>query len=252
MSEANESPGSFPWIWNFVGPVFHQIFAREFSLEYFPNISEAQREMFVLGSIYADGSHKNISHHLPQLMKQMQNVTDRRNDMYWFLLGIFIHLVPDRFAHAGKQTSFIPAHGIMHHIGEFVVDSLIHQLHNSTYMTLSGPLKQEMTRIGIRPLRYFDFIYPVMYWMAKLPFYKLIFSVSNLNCPSPVCTLKRHWKKMFESGYYSMTRLGHFDFTDKFAQSLSNRMICNMTCQSFIGPREKKDLFSLASEWMHC
>jgi hypothetical protein len=185
-------------------------------------------------------------------MKHIESVTDRRTDLYWFLLGIFVHLVPDRFAHAGKPTSFITSRGIMHHFGEFVTDSLLNVLYGSTYMTMSGQLKQELQKTGIGLLWHFDFLYPVMYWMAKLPFSWLIFCVSKLDCRSPVCTLKRHWNEMFRSAQYSMTRLGDFDFTDKFAQRFSNRLICNLTCQRFVGAREEKSRFSFVSEWKMC
>jgi hypothetical protein len=217
------------------GPAFHQIIARDFSLEYFPDISDRQRDHFLMGSVYADGLDKSITHYLPLLRAKINRVYDSETDIYWFLLGVYSHIPPDTFAHAGKSRSFITAAGIKHSISELVVDSLIVHTNPVTRFTLPTAIREELLRLEIRSNWKFGILYFLVHWIAKLPFYHFLPKIEQDRCPKPNlavcrCNFRKHYEAMMQALRESMPLVLDSEFNDVRMKELATRLLFDVEC----------------------
>ena len=217
------------------GPLFHQSIARQFSYEQFPDLTEQQRNAFVLGSMYADGVDKRFSHTIPNVMERLSQVRDRDSEIYWFLLGIVAHLAPDTFAHAGKSRSFIVARGYRHYFSEAVVDSLARHIHNPAFIRLTDTLRNELVRMGLKPSWKFEAMYAASFVASKLPLYRMLPFIEQDPCPKAnyemaLCTFMRHYDAMMQALREAFARVGDPEFNDVRLREISTRLVWDVGC----------------------
>ncbi|OHS97717.1 hypothetical protein TRFO_36003 [Tritrichomonas foetus] len=213
----------------------HHVLARQFSYEYFPYITEVQRNAFILGAIYADGFDKSITHSAPRLSNMLNQIEDPESELYWFFMGNYAHIGPDLFAHAGRARSFIVSHGLKHHASEVIVDSLINHLYHPNFPVLTQPLKDGLNELGVRPIKMFRFFYPVIFLVSKLPFYKFLPKVQNDRCPRggldlSICNFQRHYEAMIESMRMIFPRIHDDSFTNRRMQEMATALVFEVQC----------------------
>lgn len=216
-------------------PNFHQYIANEFSHQYFPSMTEEQRHLFLVGSIYADGIDKRVTHHVTAMKDLFDRIADLDSDVYWFFMGVFSHIPPDTFAHAGKSASYIVAKGAKHHFSEFVVDSLINHLYQTPYLSLPKKLKTQINQLGIRFRKSFFIIYPVEHILAKLPFYRLLPWIEQNRCstesyPTSLCNFHQHYLAMQETLKKSMDLIKDHEFDDLSTKNLATTLVFAIDC----------------------
>jgi hypothetical protein len=217
------------------GPILHQVIAQQFSLAYFPYITDHQRRSYVLGSIYADGLDKSITHCTSCIVEKLREAGDPDSNIYWFLLGTFSHIPPDTFAHAGKPPSFITPFGLVHHFSELVVDSLMAHLHSTSFLRISAELRDAVTALNVSFSKVFTFLYPIVYVLAKFPFHWLLPRVERDRCPKrnlslAVCNFMKHYDAMLQSMQEAMPRVYDRDFTDATVTEISTRLVYEIEC----------------------
>ena len=149
-------------------PAFHQAFAAVYANKYFTNITEAQRNSFLLGAMYADGVDKRISHFVRPVIRELNSITNRKGNLYWFFLGILNHITIDTFAHSGLDKTIVQPTGFMHHLAELSICSWAHRNLNSKYMRMSSELVNQIAGIGIKFKPSFKYMYPMCYFSSKL------------------------------------------------------------------------------------
>lgn len=155
--------------------------------------------------MYADGVDKSISHFVRPIVRELNSITNRQSNLYWFLLGIFTHISIDTFAHSGLENSFIVPRGLKHHLSELVVCSWAHRNLNTQYITLSQELKNQITGIGIGFKKSFRYMYPICYFFAKfLPAHWFLPYIHQSSCPvhnykEADCTFRRHLDAMVKA-----------------------------------------------------
>lgn len=215
-------------------PFLHQTISRQFSLLQYPYITIPQRQAFLLGSIYADGYDKSITHNVKRL-REILNQLDPESEIYWFFMGNFAHIAPDMFAHAGRSRSFIVSHGLKHHISEVIIDSLIVYKYNPPYLTISPSLRNSLDEMGIRPVKSFRFLYPLILLASKFPLYKLLPKIQNDRCPivnldSSICNFMNHYNAMHECLRRGFQNFFNQTFTDLRLKEISNELLFDINC----------------------
>lgn len=225
-------------------PLLHQVIARQFSDEYFPDITETQRNAFVLGAIYADGVDKSITHNITRL-RAMLNKYDSESEIYWFFMGNVAHIAPDMFAHAGRMRSFIVSHGLKHHLSEVAVDSLIAKTFHPPYLTLTQSLTDELTSLGIKFVKSFSVMYPSVYLMSKFPLYKTIPAIQNNICPRngldvSILNFFRHYDAMLECLRMVFPRIMDETFNYLQLQETTTALVFDILCYESQDSNETK------------
>ena len=215
-------------------PFLHQAISRQFSYENFPYITIPQRQAFITGSIYADGVDKSITHNV-QRIREILNNLDPESEIYWFFVGNYAHIASDVFAHAGRSRSFIVSHGIKHHISEVIVDSLIVKKYNPPYITISPTLRQSLDSMGIRFVKSFRFLYPLISFVTKLPIYKFLPKIQSDSCTRggfdlSVCNFMNHYSAMLDCMRLSFDHIANETFTELRLKELSIRLLYNIQC----------------------
>lgn len=218
-------------------PNFHQHIASEFSLDYFPFLTDSERQLFLTGSIYADALDKSITHHVNRMKDLFDRIADQGSDLYWFFMGVFSHIPPDTFAHAGKSASFIVNRGVKHHLSEFVVDSLINHLYHVPYLRLPKKIREQINQLGIGTRKSFFIIYPIEHLLAKLPFYKFLPWIEQDRCstmsyPLTLCNFHNHYTAMIEALKQSMDRIKDHGFDDLMTKELATSLVMAVDCCS--------------------
>ena len=160
---------SFSWT-----PAFHQGFALKYAEIYYPNITNNQLNSFLLGSIYADGIDKSISHYVRPVIRELNSITNRNSNLYWFFLGVMNHISIDTFAHSGKEKSFITDAGLWHHISELTICAWAQVNLHPSFRLITKELKNQIEGIGIRFRTSFKFLYPICYFLTKFPFHYIM------------------------------------------------------------------------------
>ena len=184
--------------------------------------------------MYADGVDKSLTHSIPRI-RQMLNTIDPESELYWFFMGNIAHIGPDYFAHAGRARSFIVSHGLKHHLSEVIVDSLATSLFKPTLLRMTPTLKKSLSDMNVRFINTFNIIYPVVYFIAKLPLYKLLPKVQNDKCPKDgfelsLCNFKKHYEAMLEILRMAYPKLMDEDFTDLRMQEMATALVFEITC----------------------
>lgn len=215
-------------------PYLHQSITRQFSYEYYPYITDAQREAFITGSIYADGVDKSLTHNVVLLREKMSQL-DRESELYWFFMGNFAHITSDVFAHAGKSMSFIVPHGLKHHLSELIIDSLIVSKYNPPYVTISSTLTKSLDDMGIKFVTSFRFLYPLIRILTKLPLFKLLPKIQSDQCPVrdldlSICNFMNHYEMMLECMRLSFPRIDEPSFNDLRVKETSVSLIFDIRC----------------------
>lgn len=154
---------SFSWT-----PVFHQAFAAIYADKYYPNITSQQRKSFLIGSIYADGINKSISHFVRPIIRELNSIANRKGNLYWFFLGVLNHISIDTFAHSGVKNSLIQPYGMWHHAAELSVCSWAQRHLNASFLVISKELIHQIIGVGISVKRSFSYVYPVIYLVTKI------------------------------------------------------------------------------------
>ena len=149
-------------------PAFHQAFAAVYANKYLPNITEAQRTSFLLGSMYADGVDKRISHFVRPVIRELNSITNRKGNLYWFFLGVLNHITIDTFAHSGLDKTLVVPYGVMHHAAELCICSWAQRNLNASYIHMSTELINQIAGIGINFKPSFKYMYPGCYFVSKL------------------------------------------------------------------------------------
>jgi hypothetical protein len=218
------------------GPHVHQVIARSFAMEFFPNITDRQRRFLMLGSIYADGLDKTITHSMQHVTTILREIEDESSDLYWFFWGIFTHILPDTFAHAGKSRSFITAVGLRHHISELVMDSVVAHRAETSFMWLPASIKKDLIGMGIRFSGVFRIFYPVIWFVSKfLPIHHGLERIEHDKCPKlgyPVAVrnFERHLGAMLQSLREARLRLHDREFNDARVRELCTRLVFEIVC----------------------
>jgi hypothetical protein len=217
------------------GPVFHQRIARDFSLEYFPLSTDRQRELFAIGSIYADGLDKMITHHIPLLREKICQIYNPDADVYWFMLGIYAHIPPDTFAHAGKSRSFITAAGWKHSLSELIVDSFIMHSTPLPRLTIPVDISRELDILEIRSSWKFPLIYWIEHWISKLPLYFFLPRIEQDRCSTAnlaisACNFRRHYSAMLQALREAMPLVLDTEFNDVRVKELATRLVFGVGC----------------------
>lgn len=215
-------------------PFLHQSITRQFSYECYPYITDAQREAFIVGSIYADGVDKSLTHSVKFLREQTSQL-DPESELYWFFMGNFAHISADVFAHAGKTMSYIVPHGIKHHLSEVIVDSLIVEKYNPPYVTMSSTLKKSLDEMGIRFVKSFRFLYPLIRMATKLPLYKFLPKIQSDQCPIrdldlSICNFMNHYEMMLECMRRSFPEFPKESYSELRLKELSVSLIFEINC----------------------
>lgn len=215
-------------------PFLHQSITRQYSYEYYPYITDAQREAFIVGSIYADGYDKSLTHNL-QFLKETVNQFHPDSELHWFFLGNYAHIISDVFAHAGKSKSFIVSNGIKHHLSEVIIDSLIVKKFNPPYLTISPTLQKSLEEIGVKFLRSFRFLYPLIRFATKLPLYKLLPKIQNDQClisnlDLSICNFMNHYETMIVCMRDVYPELHNQTFTELKLKEESTKYLNQINC----------------------
>lgn len=106
------------------GPLFHQVVADEFAIEYLPHITDSQRTAFVSGSVFIDGLPKSNSHDIEWVIGMMGDYANG-TDEWWFVMGLAMHIVVDVCGHYGVPVSFLAKGRMRHYFSELVVCATI-------------------------------------------------------------------------------------------------------------------------------
>ncbi|OHS93456.1 hypothetical protein TRFO_40278 [Tritrichomonas foetus] len=246
---------SFSWC-----PFLHQVIAQQFLERHLTNISESEKDSFLLGSVWADGLDKSITHKIQRLFDKMWRVKfiknnkiidlnnndiklqndKENNDFYYFLLGIFSHIPPDTFAHAGKGESFIIEKGILHYFSEVVVDSVIIRQYKPKMMKniLPTGIRAKLNEFGIRESRFFRVFYPLVYLSAKIfPLHRFLPFVQINSCCHGItaytessCTLSKHVLAMHEALELAFQRLGDVEFNNLHMENITTNLVHQIGC----------------------
>jgi len=163
-------------------PIFHQYFAEEVIKKHFDNISDTFKESFVLGSIYADGFDKSITHFSNRTIKLINKFSDQKNEEYYFFLGILSHIASDVFAHSGKTKSFIIGKGFKHYLSEIAICSLFLYKFKVIPKQLSNCILEKISQSGLRPLPRFFLFQKVFKYIANFPFWIVLPYITNDFC----------------------------------------------------------------------
>lgn len=223
------------WSWT---PVFHQAFASRYCDLHYPNITEEQRESFLLGSMYADGIQKNVTHYVKPAIGNLNRISDKNSSLYWFFLGIYNHLAVDTFAHAGKNQSFVVAKGLKHHLSELAICSWARRNFKVQYLRMSPKLRSEILESGVKFRNMFKYEYPICYILSYLPMHRLIPFLEKSNCQysgsktyQKSLTTFKHYLDMMMVGTEEI--MSHFDdslFTEKQIKRITKSYIYNFEC----------------------
>ena len=186
-------------------PAFHQGFAMKYAEVHYPNISSDQRNSFLLGSMYADGIDKSISHFVRPIIRELNSITNRQSNLYWFFLGVLNHIAIDTFAHAGKEKSFLLPSGKWHHLGELTICAWAHKNLHPSFRLISQELRNQIQGVGIGFRKSFKILYPFCYFITKIPFhYILLPFIEKDGCPktdykTSECNFLRHYNAMMKA-----------------------------------------------------
>ena len=219
------------------GPVLHQVISYQFSNENYPDITEEQRKAFILGSIFADGIDKTMTHHINGIQDEIERIAANNTDsnIYWFLSGIFAHIPPDTFAHAGKSKSFIVSTGFRHRLSELVIDSLMARLYQPDFIELPNSLSTQLRSLGITINSSFGLLRRLLFYFSKLPFYRLLSRIQQNSCPKPnfdvsLCNFNRYYEAMMGSLWMSVGMMLDRTFTDMGMKSLATALLIDIEC----------------------
>lgn len=220
------------------GSIFHQVISSNFSYEYFPNITDEQRNSLVLGSIFADGTDKKVTHFIPRIQEKLRMIQDNESNLYWFFIGIYTHIAPDTFAHAGKAKSFIVKRGSKHHLSEFIIDSLYRNMESPSFIEMNDKLEAELNNFGITLSNSFKFIRRFLYHFAKLPFYKFLPVIQKNKCFSnnfniSLFNFQNHYNAMKKALTLSMEKIRDTTFTDLKMKELATNILNDIECCDF-------------------
>lgn len=217
------------------GSIFHQVISSDFSYEYFPNITDEQRNSLILGSIFADGTDKKITHFIPHIQEKLNMIRDNESNIYWFFIGIYMHIAPDTFAHAGKANSFIVKRGLKHHLSEFIIDSLYMNIQSPSFIEMNDKLEAELNNYGITLSKSFKFIRRALYSFSKLPFYKFLPIIQKNACFSndfniSLCNFRNNYNAMKKTLSLSMEKIRDTTFTDLKIKELATNILNDIQC----------------------
>jgi hypothetical protein len=232
------SPSMFPLLFHQSlswGPIFHAVIADEFARESFPFLTDSQHSSFIRGSIYADDFDKSLTHNTAEIINHFQHIPNDQSDLYWFFMGLFAHVPPDTFAHAGKSRSFIVPAGIRHYASELVVDSLMMHRRPLPYFRLPVAISDSFARLNIRRSRAFRFAYPLFFMLSKLPLYRVLHWLEQDRCPKPdyetaICNFAQHYRAMLQSLHEAFPRMREDGFNDARVRELSTRLVFEVSC----------------------
>jgi hypothetical protein len=222
--------GSLAW-----GPICHAVIADEFAQEYFPFLTPSQHDSYLRGAIYADGFDKRATHHTAAIVERLRAIPDNSSDLYWFFMGMFSHVPPDTFAHAGKSRSFIVPTGVRHHFSELVIDSLMMHRHPLPYFSLPAGIRKELARLNIQPLPVFKIQYPLFFILSKFPLWHIVHFLEKDKCPKgtaeiAVCNFVEHYHSMLQSLREAVPKLYNDGFNDVRVREISTRLVFDLVC----------------------
>jgi hypothetical protein len=219
------------------GPICHAVIADEFAQEYFPDLTPSQHLSFLRGAIYADGIDKQFSHSVSEIIRRLRQIPDHKSDFYWFVMGVFAHVPPDTFAHAGKSRSFIVPRGIRHHFSELVVDSVMMRKHPLPFYFLPRRITKELAKLKIQRTWGFRFLYPLFFLLSKLPLWRLVHRMEKDKCPKSttemaMCNFVEHYQGMLQSLREAFPRIREKGFCDVRVREISTRLVFDLVCCS--------------------
>ena len=128
-------------------PAFHHTFAKYYLESKSLNITENQFESFLLGSIYADGIDKSVSHFIKPVINEMNFAKNKDSDLYWFFAGVLNHISIDTYAHFGSEKSYIVPAGLLHYISELTISSWAQWNFKLKYLRISEQLRGKISEI---------------------------------------------------------------------------------------------------------
>lgn len=221
--------GTFSWF-----PSFHQVISTQFSYEFFPYITEVQRNAFILGAIYCDGYDKSRTHDLAWLKPELNKI-DHDSELYWFFMGNVAHISADVFAHNANPKAFIVPSGFKHHLSEAIIDSYIAKTYNRRFLTLSKSLKTSLSSVELRYSHSFSFLYPCIYLLTKIPLYRFLPNIQNDQCPKgdfslSACNFQNHYEAMLECLRITFPKLFDEAFTGSKLVETSANLLRNILC----------------------
>lgn len=186
-------------------PVFHQGFAKLYLDHAYPNITSSQKDSFLLGSMYADGVEKTVTHFVRPVIRELNSITNRNSNLYWFFLGVMNHISIDTFAHAGKDKSFIVASGWRHHLSELTICAWAQWNMEPEFKLITRELKNQIQGLGIGFRTIFRIIYPICYFVTKIPFHFILLPLiqkdgcSSCSYSEADCNFRRHVDAMMKA-----------------------------------------------------
>lgn len=167
---------SFSW-----GPIFHQTCAEEFVNEFLSNLTDTQRHYFILGNIYIDSLPRNTYHNLNNLLNLLSK--SETDNIYWFNMGMLLHLTVDLFGHMGKPHSYLPLRSRpRHYFAEFVVcSSTLHDI-NVTKYYLTDEARKHLTSLNGRKWRIYEYLEKFIHKFGKLPWQHFLSTIEADTC----------------------------------------------------------------------
>jgi hypothetical protein len=216
---------TFSW-----GPIFHQTIAEHFASEYFSNLTTEHRAAFVLGSVWADGLDKTTTHRMNLVIEKLRQINDVNCDVYWFFVGIFCHIPPDTFAHAGKSGSFIVPHGILHSFSELVVDSFMMHKENPKVLPMPSEILREIEKLNVPYSKTFYVIYRSIYLLSKTPLFRFLRFIERDDLPhssyrEATDNFRKHYVAMLRSMREAIARIWENGFNEVRMREISTRLV---------------------------
>ena len=222
------------------GPLFHQGIAKDFLHEYYPNISKSEENGFLLGAIYADGISKDFSHHVKPIYAKLHfylqnNFGSSQSQEYWFYMGLFTHIIPDTFAHAGHRPSYIVPSGIKHVFSEILIDSLTRHYKNVELLIIPEHLKHSLEMQGIIFTKRFPYLYLIDWFISQFPLWKFLPNIKSDQCSKAnfqvaLCDFKRHYNAMLEALKENIDRAFDPSWTDQQVRIATTAKVFSITC----------------------
>ena len=221
------------------GALFHQAIAKEYIHEHFPNISKSEENGFLLGAIYADGIMKDFSHHVKPIYEKfnfyLTHGGTSNTQEYWFYMGLFAHIIPDTFAHAGHRPSYIVPSGIKHMFSEILIDSLIRHYKSVEFLEIPEHLKRSLEMQGIQFTNHFPYLYKIDWFISHFPIWRLLQFIKSDQCSKEnfqvaLCDFQKHYQSMLSALQENIHRAFDPSWTDQQVRIATTAKVFSITC----------------------